>query len=328
MKSDILVSIVVITYNSSKYVIETLESCKRQTYKNIELIVSDDASTDDTVSLCDKWINDNADNFSNCQFLKSKTNKGISGNVNKGIYASKGSWIKLVAGDDLLTDDCVEYNISKIYNISDDCGIYSTSRMSFTVIDGDKKIDSINTKKKKSVFFSPVLTSHDQLMLTVRDVKPSISTFFIRKDAFIQAGGCDEELAMIEDRPFIIRFLRNESGYKFYGDTKPTFLYRRHSESITKSATQKVVVTEWRAKYYIPAIEKYFFKHLSVFEVINHKIMYTIDRIYYYSLLNQKNIVTSFVYSLLNYPSKMILKYYKIRCIRKMKDKIINISVH
>ena len=47
-----LVSINVITYNSSKFVLETLESAKAQTYQNIELIVSDDCSTDNTVEIC------------------------------------------------------------------------------------------------------------------------------------------------------------------------------------------------------------------------------------------------------------------------------------
>ena len=51
-----LVSVVVITYNSAKFVIETLESVKSQTYKNIELIISDDCSTDDTVERCRLWL--------------------------------------------------------------------------------------------------------------------------------------------------------------------------------------------------------------------------------------------------------------------------------
>lgn len=46
-----LVSVVVITYNSSKYIVETLNSVKKQTYKNIELIITDDCSTDNTVSV-------------------------------------------------------------------------------------------------------------------------------------------------------------------------------------------------------------------------------------------------------------------------------------
>jgi alpha-1,3-rhamnosyltransferase len=61
--SNPLVSIVVITYNSSSYVIETLESIKAQTYQNIELIVSDDCSKDKTVDVCKKWIEKNKQRF-------------------------------------------------------------------------------------------------------------------------------------------------------------------------------------------------------------------------------------------------------------------------
>ena len=58
-----LVSIIVITYNSSKYVLETLESAKAQTYQNIELIVTDDCSNDNTVEICRKWIEENKERF-------------------------------------------------------------------------------------------------------------------------------------------------------------------------------------------------------------------------------------------------------------------------
>lgn len=47
-----LFSIIVITYNSSVFVLETLESAKNQAYQNIELIISDDGSTDETVAIC------------------------------------------------------------------------------------------------------------------------------------------------------------------------------------------------------------------------------------------------------------------------------------
>src|SRR5450759_2313112 len=97
-----LVSIIVVTYNSSKYVLETLESAKAQTYQNIELVVSDDCSTDDTVEICRKWIEENNDRFVRTTLVTSPENKGIPANCNRGIKASKGEWIKLIAGDDLL----------------------------------------------------------------------------------------------------------------------------------------------------------------------------------------------------------------------------------
>ena len=58
-KDNLLVSVCVLAYNSSKYILETLNSIKNQTYDTIELIISDDCSTDDTVALCTQWINRN-----------------------------------------------------------------------------------------------------------------------------------------------------------------------------------------------------------------------------------------------------------------------------
>ena len=51
-----LVSVVVITYHSAAYVTETLESIKQQTYKSIELIITDDGSKDDTLSIAQKYF--------------------------------------------------------------------------------------------------------------------------------------------------------------------------------------------------------------------------------------------------------------------------------
>ena len=61
--NDIIVSVVVITYNSADYVLETLESIKKQTYKNIELIITDDKSKDNTIEICNKWLDENSKEF-------------------------------------------------------------------------------------------------------------------------------------------------------------------------------------------------------------------------------------------------------------------------
>src|ERR1035437_2293826 len=89
-----LVSIIVITYNSSKFVLETLESAKAQTYRNIELIVTDDNSTDETVDICKKWIDENAVQFVRATLVLSKSNTGIPANINRGVNLAKGFWIK------------------------------------------------------------------------------------------------------------------------------------------------------------------------------------------------------------------------------------------
>ena len=62
-ESQPVVTVSVSTYNSSKYVVETLESIKAQTWKNIILQISDDCSTDNTIELCRNWIEQNKERF-------------------------------------------------------------------------------------------------------------------------------------------------------------------------------------------------------------------------------------------------------------------------
>src|SRR5690606_12047202 len=106
-----LVSVVVITYNSAKYVLATLESIKAQTYQNIELIVSDDCSNDDTVEICRSWMVENCERFIRTELITTEKNKGIPANCNRGVTASQGLWIKIIAGDDLLLPNCISHNV-------------------------------------------------------------------------------------------------------------------------------------------------------------------------------------------------------------------------
>ena len=113
MENKPLVSIVVITYNSSEYVLETLESAKAQTYTNIELIVSDDCSTDETVSICKKWFEANKDRFVNTIMVEAEINSGVPANANRGLAECKGEWIKFIAGDDILVSTGIEEFVKK-----------------------------------------------------------------------------------------------------------------------------------------------------------------------------------------------------------------------
>lgn len=102
-----LVTIVVITYNSDNYVIETLESIFFQTYLNIELIISDDCSSDNTVTICRDWVKNKMNRFCSAKIITFEKNTGISSNCNRGVKASNGEWVKLIAGDDILKENCI-----------------------------------------------------------------------------------------------------------------------------------------------------------------------------------------------------------------------------
>jgi len=89
-----LVSVLIPTYNSALYIKDTLESILNQTYKNLEIIVIDDASKDSTVNIVKKYKDKRIKLFVN------KKNLGISKNMNKGIYLSKGKYLAIMDADD------------------------------------------------------------------------------------------------------------------------------------------------------------------------------------------------------------------------------------
>ena len=105
MKSEkTLVSICIPTYNGARYLQEALDSVKVQTYKNIEVIISDDNSSDDTMDICQKFQKEVGFPVSIFQHTPS----GIGANWNHCIHKANGDYIKFLFQDDLLKPECVE----------------------------------------------------------------------------------------------------------------------------------------------------------------------------------------------------------------------------
>lgn len=99
-----LVSICIPTYNGENYLQEALNSVKSQTYKNIEVIISDDQSSDATWEICKKF----KEEVDFPVYLYIHQSQGIGANWNYCIEQSNGSYIKLLFQDDILEKNCVE----------------------------------------------------------------------------------------------------------------------------------------------------------------------------------------------------------------------------
>ncbi len=95
------------TYNSSEFIVDTLNSIVSQTYKNWEIIICDDCSTDDTCSIIDEWYALNQSSFL-FKTLYSTYNQGVTNNLIKGINEAKGEWVKTMAGDDVFNINAIE----------------------------------------------------------------------------------------------------------------------------------------------------------------------------------------------------------------------------
>lgn len=235
-----LVSIVVISYNSSSFILETLESTKSQKYKNIELIISDDGSKDDTVNLCQNWLKENKNIFKRVKFLTVILNSGIPSNANRGIKAAKGEWIKLIAGDDILLDNCIHDNVSYVMknrniNFLFSKPIYINS-YSETIISHDSK------KFKENDSFYNLNARKQYLHLLTENHPINPPTIFFNKKVVDTVGGFDENFKN-EDFPFYLKITK--LGYKLFFLNQDTIKYRIHSSSISQKIKQNKGVSDW-----------------------------------------------------------------------------------
>ena len=88
--NNILVSVIIVSYNSADTILDTLESIKAQSYTDIELIISDDGSKDKTIEISENWLKLNGHCFSSSKLLTVKSNTGISANCKKCVEIASG----------------------------------------------------------------------------------------------------------------------------------------------------------------------------------------------------------------------------------------------
>ncbi len=156
-----LISIAMTTYNGDKYLKEQLDSIYSQTHKNIEIIVSDDCSTDGTVEILDKYSKSHG-----LKYHRNNNNLGFVKNFEYAISLCKGEYIALSDQDDIWVDNKLETLIKKIKSnllIHSDCKIINEN--------GD--ITS-NTWKKELGYFDDI----DNLMF--RNVVTGCTVLFNR----------------------------------------------------------------------------------------------------------------------------------------------------
>jgi len=100
-----LVSVVIPTYNYASFVKEAIESCLKQTYSHIEIIVVDDGSSDDTQTVL-------TTEFSETIIPVFQDNQGVSAARNTGLRQAKGEFITFLDADDYFTEDSVEVRLN------------------------------------------------------------------------------------------------------------------------------------------------------------------------------------------------------------------------
>lgn len=226
-----LVSVFVITYNSASYIKETLDSVKRQTYKNIELIISDDCSTDDTVEICRTWLMENKDSFVRAELVSTPHNMGVAGNCNNAIRATTGVWLKGLSGDDKFLD----YTIAEYVNYVNE---HPKCRICFAKLHfwGDDSELVKNVSKGYEKFYYPFIkeewkSQYKQILR--RTFVPGVGLFF-QKSLWEEIGGYDERYPFCEEHPFTYNVLAAKN--RIYFIDKELYGYQIRAGSLCRDS--------------------------------------------------------------------------------------------
>jgi glycosyltransferase involved in cell wall biosynthesis len=202
MQENSIVSVICLCYNHSKFVIECLESIKNQTYKNIQVIVIDDFSTDNSVEIISDYLKD----FHKIQFIKNEKNLGNTKSFNIGLQFAKGEFIIDLATDDVLLPNCVESQLEKFSksNFSNLGIVYGNAEnilengqhdSYFFEIDANKKI--IEPRPIGDIYAAIIAGSNSYCSASA----------MIKKSVYDDLNGYNEKLAY-EDLDFWIRTSR------------------------------------------------------------------------------------------------------------------------
>ncbi len=235
-----LVSVIIVSYNSANYILETLESAKKQTYKNLELIISDDCSKDSTLEVCRKWIEVNGERFLKTEIISSEINTGVAANLNRGIKAARGEWIKTVAGDDILMDSCIADNINFVAQKKGVLIVHSNVRRF-------NKEDIFNPENRNKLMFNQNTTeAKKQFQILLRFPAVYAPATFFNKNLFDTFCFFDEKIRLFEDLPMWLHLTKQ--GVRFWYLDKVTVMYRVSENSIQAKINNSKIYSEFSLK--------------------------------------------------------------------------------
>jgi glycosyltransferase len=189
------ITLITVTYNSEKYLSQCIESIQQQSYENIEHIVIDGNSTDNTVNIIKKYE-------SKIAAWVSEPDKGMYDAINKGIKLATGDVIGILNSDDMLVSKDVIANIAKTFVEQNVDSVY-----------GDLEyVDKEDTNRVFRVWKGKTYSRN----LFKMGWMPGHPTFYIKKSLIEQHGMYENHFFTAADYEFMARYLYKHKISSYY----------------------------------------------------------------------------------------------------------------
>ncbi|MDJ0508852.1 MAG: glycosyltransferase [Crocosphaera sp.] len=207
----VTVSVIIPTYNAEKTIVSTIKSVQNQTFKDIEIIIIDDSSQDNTISIL-------SDLEEKRLSIYPAKHQGVSSARNLGITKAQGKWIAFLDADDLWKADKLEKQVQALQNNPQAKIAYSWT----SFIDEKGQL----LWEGKPLYFQGNV--YEQLL--IENFLASGSNALIEKEAITEIGNFDPTLTIGEDWEFYVRLAKK---FSFIVVPERQILYRYLSSSST-----------------------------------------------------------------------------------------------
>lgn len=261
-----LISVVVPIYNVEKYLKECVDSILNQTYKNLEILLIDDGSTDSSGNIAENYMQKN-------KKIKTfhKKNGGLSDARNYGINHARGKYICFIDSDDYVKEDYITTmyeNLKKFNTKISACGI--------CYLYGDRIIKEVNFKNIKKLY----LGEEAQIYLNIigfYNVSVCNKLFDINlfKNIKFPKG--------LKSEDWYIMYKLIELSGSIYYDSNSKYIYRQRDGSITKSSTANIDSIKAAENVY-----QYFINNANIKKYAAQALAFAIIGVYNHNL-RQKN---------------------------------------
>lgn len=238
-KQTVETTIILPVYNAERYLKQCIQSIVNQTYKDFELIVVDDASTDSTSQILKEF----AKKDSRIQLHRNTANQGVAYTMNKAISFANGQYITIMNADDIMLPERLKLSIKFL-------------KANPNYICTGTQVDLINNKDEV-VGHKEFPTSHEKIynsMLTINPVQHSSMT--INKDLLPEDFTFyNNNYRVSEDLDLLTRL---QKYGKLHNLPETLIQYRIHDESLTQTFPRKMFNTAYKIR--INAITRHGYK--------------------------------------------------------------------
>lgn len=211
------VSVIIPCFNAEKWIREAIESCLTQTYSDVEIIVIDDGSTDNSLKIIKT--------FGNKIIWRSYPQKGGNYARNRGFELSQGEYIQYLDADDYILAEKIEKQVSFLEATGADV-VYGDWRHQRHLPDGSSFLDKIEISE----------TQADILAALLANWWVALAALMYKRSAVENSDKWDESLLAAQDRDFLLSVVMN--GAKVVYQPGCYAIYRRYG-SVTVSTSSK-----------------------------------------------------------------------------------------